>query len=68
VGNFKLAKNYVDQVNASTVKFVRSKDLAFIYAKLGDALTDPKAKLECYRAAADNFARSKDWLKVCKRK
>ncbi len=63
-GNFKLAKNYIDIVNGSTVKFLRKKDIALIYYKLGDVSESSKSKAECYNAAAENFAKSKEWLKV----
>ena len=60
------SKAYLDLIQKSTLIFVRKHEVALLYSKLGGQFnSDIDLRIDCYKSAAENFAKSKDWQKFC---
>lgn len=61
------SKAYLDLIQKNTIVFVRKHEIAILYARLGDQLSWDQVdlKIDCYKSAAEHFAKSKDWLQFC---
>lgn len=61
---FELSKSYLDLIQNSSIQFVRKDEMGLIYYYIATRIKSPDLRLECYKSAAENFSKAKDWIKV----
>lgn len=59
------AKAYLDLLKQTTLVFVKKREIALLYTDLGNKFKDNETKIECYKLAAENYAKDKKWDMFC---